>query len=145
MACEGINGVDLSPAIGSVTINYSGRKLSRARLEELLQRGIDSSRESPKPAVPEGNPLTQDAHLGALLLTLAVTPLLPTPLRYLATSLAISPTLWNSLTRLRLSCRTRVPSASIRWSTGATRAAEPPQSTVCSQRVEENTITPSGR
>ena len=90
MACEGINGVDLSPTIGSVTINYSIRKLSRARLEELLQRALDSSRESPQSAALQESPLAQDAHLGALLLTLAVTPLLPLPLRYLATSLAIS-------------------------------------------------------
>ena len=96
----GISSVTTTPLLGTLTLRYERRRLSGQDVQELFQRTLD------KLQLPDARPeslpgASADVQLLALLGALLATPLLPLPARYLLTLAAISPSLWQSVTRFR--------------------------------------------
>jgi cation transport ATPase len=95
----GVREVRASERVGSLTLRYSRRTLSRQAIDTLLNAALEQVR-SP---VPDTSPefIHHDpATLVLLLLGLVTTPLVPLPARYAITSAAIAPSLWRAASKL---------------------------------------------
>ena len=101
LAQSGVTAVDVTPRIGTATIRYAQRKLSRRDVDALLQEALAQplSAARRRPGTPAAG--VDDSRITAMLLGLALTPLLPPPGRYLVTLAAISPTMWQAAVSLR--------------------------------------------
>ena len=101
LAQSGVTAVDVTPRIGTATIRYAQRKLSRRDVDALLQEALAQplSAARRRPGTPAAG--VDDSRITAMLLGLALTPVLPPPVRYLVTLAAISPTMWQAAVSLR--------------------------------------------
>lgn len=101
LAQSGITDVAVTPQIGTATIRYARRKLSRPDLDALLQEALAQPLSATRGRPDSPVACVDDSKIAAMLLGLALTPLLPPPGRYMVTLAVISPTMWQAAVSLR--------------------------------------------